>query len=86
MDHPHPHYADERELAAAPEQQPPLSVSHFVHTIQAYSGVIVLSLLSVGVAYAIFVVVLFLSSPGLKITQQPFRLDFEGAAEGRYLD
>ena len=60
----------------------PMSVSHLVHTLRAYTPVIVISLLSVAVGYAVCAILLYLLSPAQRTTVQPFRLEFRGANEG----
>jgi hypothetical protein len=60
----------------------PVSVSHLVHTIRAYTPVIVISLLSVAVGYAVCAILLYLLSPAQRTTVQSFRLEFRGATEG----
>lgn len=62
----------------------PMSINHFVATLRAYTPVILLSLIAVAVAYVIGAVALYLFSPAQRITSQRFRLDFRGAAEGKY--
>lgn len=61
-----------------------MSISHFVHTLHAYAPAILLSLAAVGVLYVILAVALYVFSPAQRVTTQQFRLDFEGASEGRY--
>jgi len=61
----------------------PLSVSHLVHTLRAYAPVIVISLVSVAVSYAILAVLLYILSPEQLSTALPFRLEFRGAEEGK---
>jgi hypothetical protein len=62
----------------------PMSISHFVHTLHAYAPAILLSLAAIAVLYVIVAVALYVFSPAQRVTTQQFRLDFEGAAEGRY--
>lgn len=66
------------------EPAPPISVSHFVHTIREYMPVILLSLLAVMTAYSIVALALYLSSPRERVTSLSFRLDFDGATKGEY--
>jgi hypothetical protein len=60
----------------------PVSVSHLVHTLRAYTPVIVISLLSVAVGYAVCAILLYLLSPAQRTTVQTFRLEFRGATVG----
>jgi hypothetical protein len=62
----------------------PVSIAHFVHTLRAYAPVIVLSTLAIGVLYIALAVAVYIFSPSQRITTQRFRLDFDGAVEGRY--
>jgi hypothetical protein len=62
----------------------PMSISHLVHTLQAYAPAIVLSVLAVGALYIVVAIGLYVFSPAQRITTQQFRLDFEGASEGHY--
>jgi hypothetical protein len=66
------------------EEQRSISISHIVHTIRAYMPVIAISLAAVTVGSVILVLALYLFGPSQKITTQQFRLDFEGATDGRY--
>jgi hypothetical protein len=74
-------HPERREVEPDPVD-PPVSVSHLVHVLRAYSAAIVISLLSVGVAYAVCAILLYLLSPAQRTTVQPFRLEFRGASEG----
>jgi hypothetical protein len=62
----------------------PASISHLVHTLQAYTPAILVSMAAVAVLYVIVGVAIYVFSPAQRITSQQFRLDFEGAAEGNY--
>jgi hypothetical protein len=62
----------------------PLSISHFVRTIRNYAQVILLAMAGVALAYVIVALAIYLRAPVQRVTQQPFRLDFEGAAQGTY--
>jgi len=72
----------EREGALEPETT--ISFSHLVHTLRAYSGVIILTMLGVAVGYAIGAIAWYLWSPAQKTISLSFRLDFEGAAKRLY--
>jgi len=61
-----------------------MSISHFVHTLNAYAPAILLSAVAVGVLYVIAAMALYIFSPTQRITSQKFRLDFEGASEAKY--
>src|SRR5436190_23550393 len=63
------------------EQQ--LSVSHLVNVIRAYMPVILISMLSVAIGYAVCAILVYIVSPAQRTTEQPFRLEFRGATEGR---
>src|ERR1041385_5441186 len=62
----------------------PMTISHFVHTLRAYGPVIVLTTAAVALVYIVVAVALYIFSPAQRVTTQKFRLDFEGAAEGKY--
>jgi len=64
--------------------EPPISLSHFVQMLRAYSGVITLSLVAVVIGYTMVAVTVYLFSQSYRITSQAFRLDFEGAHRGTY--
>jgi len=66
------------------EVETPLSVSHVVHVLRAYAPAIILATLAVEVASFIVSLLLYLTAPAQRITTQPFRLDFKGAANGEY--
>lgn len=70
--------------ASVESEQPPVSLSHFMAILRAYSPVIGLTLLAVAIGYAILSVGLLLVAPSRQITTQPFRLDFRGAVAGQY--
>jgi hypothetical protein len=76
-----PHPLSERDGA---EAETTISFSHLVHTLRAYSGVIVLTMIGVAVAYAIVAIAAYIWSPSQKTTSLSFRLDFEGAAKRLY--
>src|SRR5437764_9754643 len=61
---------------------PPVSVAHLVHTLRAYSAVILMSLASIAIGYTVIAILLYILSPAQRTTEQSFRLDFRGAAEG----
>src|SRR5213596_1011419 len=61
-----------------------ISVRHFVNTLSIYRPVILLGLVAVGIAYSLVALMIFLSAPVERVTAQPFRLDFDGAASGRF--
>ena len=62
----------------------PMSISHLVHTLRAYAPVIVISMAAVALLYVVLAVALYVFAPTQRITTQRFRLDFEGASEGKY--
>jgi len=57
-------------------------VAHLVHTLRAYSPVIIVSLASIAIGYTVIAILLYILSPAQRTTEQAFRLDFRGAAEG----
>jgi len=75
--------ASEHEPYEMPEGER-VSLSHLVHALQKYAGIIVLSLLTVLLLYAIVAILVYLRSPAQKSTSLPFRLEFEGANRGEY--
>ncbi len=78
------HYTEhsEHQGAEVDRVEPPIALSHLVHTLRAYSGVIVLAMACVAVAYALAATMLYISSPSQRVTAQPFRLEFRGASDG----
>ncbi|HEY2322077.1 MAG TPA: hypothetical protein VGJ82_04350 [Thermoanaerobaculia bacterium] len=66
------------------EIDPPVSVSHLMRVLRAYSMVILLSVIGVGVMYGIVALAVYLTSPSMRVVSQPFRLDFSRAEEGKY--
>src|SRR5258708_2814058 len=62
----------------------PLSISHFMHTLQAYAPAILLSSAAVAILYVILGVAVYVFSPTQRLSSQQFRLDFEGASEAKY--
>src|SRR6267378_1852405 len=75
-----PHYI-EPDMS---ESDPPISLSHFTHVLHRYRLVIFVSLATLALAYLIVAVALYLFAPAQRTTVQAFRLDFEGAGEGKY--
>jgi len=69
---------------AVPDQESQFTVSRLVHMLQRYRSVILVSTLSVGLAYLIVAIAIFVFDKSDRVTTQPFRLDFEGAGNGRY--
>src|SRR5262249_27699242 len=72
----------EREHDVDPVEAP-LSVSHFIHVLRAYLPVIVIAMVSVILRFSLVALLLFILSPGQRTTVQPFRLEFQGASEGK---
>jgi hypothetical protein len=70
--------------AAMEVVEPPISISHFVHALRDYRGVILLSFAGVAIAAAVVLLVVCLLSATQRTTTLAFRLDFEGASEGRF--
>jgi hypothetical protein len=76
------HSADYVETRDAEAVTTPVSVAHLVHTLRAYSAVILVSLASIAIGYTVVAILLYILSPAQRTTEQAFRLDFRGAAEG----
>jgi hypothetical protein len=66
------------------ETPPSVSLAHFVQVLQRYRLVILVALASAAIAYLFVATAILLMSPAERLTTQPFRLDFEGAGNGRY--
>jgi hypothetical protein len=66
------------------EITPPVSVSHFIGVMGAYLPAIVLWMAIVGLVYGIIALTTYATAPATRTTTQPFRLDFAGAADGKY--
>jgi hypothetical protein len=66
------------------EIDPPVSVSHLMRVLRAYSTVIMLSVVAVGFLYGVVALMVYLMSPSIQVVTQPFRLDFPRADEGKY--
>jgi len=64
--------------------EPLISVSQVMRTISRYRGVILLALLGIALLYALAVVFLVTTTPVARTTTQRFRVNFQGASEGRY--
>src|ERR1051326_7567651 len=62
----------------------PVSVSRFVHVYRGYTKTIYLSLLGVAVLYGIVALVIYFTSPSVRVISQPFSLDFKHAEDGTY--
>lgn len=63
---------------------PPISVAHLMHTLRGYLPVIVLTLLSVTIVYALVIVAIMIAKPSQTVTTVRFRLNFTGADKGTY--
>jgi hypothetical protein len=63
---------------------PPVSVSHLVRTLGAYSPIIGLAMLAVIIGYIVVAAAVFALAPSQRTTTLPFRLEFEGADRGEY--
>ena len=77
-------YTPHVERDPAPDAERSISLSHLYHVLRDYSGVIVITLLAVMLGYAILAITIYLTRPTARVTSQQFRLNFEGATEGRY--
>lgn len=62
----------------------PVTLGGFARILAAYRLPIFLSLLAVVTGFTIIAALVLLTSPAEVVTTQPFRLEFEGAAEGQY--
>lgn len=60
------------------------SISHAIRILRGYLPTILMALLGVMAAYALSIIIFYLASARQEITTQPFRVDFTGAANGRY--
>ena len=76
------HSADYVEARDAEAVTSPVSVAHLVHILRDYSAVIVVSLATIAIGYTVIAILLYILSPAQRTTEQSFRLDFRGAAEG----
>lgn len=65
-------------------EEPGISVAHIVHVLKAYRPALLFWLGAIALAYLILAIALYLTSPAQRLTSQPFRLDFEGAGDGRF--
>lgn len=79
MNDPHHHQNLEED---APET--PVSLRRIVQTLHAYRYAFVLGAAAVALLYTIAALALYLRAPAERLTSLPFRLDFDGAAEGLY--
>src|SRR5438270_1150245 len=66
------------------EIDPPISVSHLMRVLRAYSTVIIVAVVAVGFLYSVIALLIYLTSPSVQVVTQPFRLDFPRADEGKY--
>ena len=64
--------------------EPGISVAHIVHVLRAYRPALLFWMAAVALAYLIVAIALYVTSPAERLTSQPFRLDFEGAGDGRF--
>jgi len=79
MSHPTPeHYP------SAEEVEHPFSLNRLLGILRGYFPAIVLSILAVVVGYTIFAALALVTAPASRTVSLPFRLNFEGASEGRY--
>ena len=72
----------DREMLVEPA--PPISLSHFIHALRAYRAVILLAIVAVAITAAIGLILLYLMGPSQRTTTLPFRLNFDGATEGKF--
>ena len=61
-------YNAQGEHDSALDTETPVSFSHLVHTLRAYGGVIILSLIAVAAAFAIVAIAVYLRAPTQKTT------------------
>jgi hypothetical protein len=64
--------------------EPPVSLSHLVHAVRSYRAPLILSYSAVALLGAVALILVYLLSPSQRTTTLPFRLDFEGATEGKF--
>src|SRR5512142_1495989 len=62
----------------------PISISRLVNTLHAYAPVILLVMAAIAGLYVAVAVAVYVFSPAQRITSLRFRLDFDGASDGRY--
>jgi hypothetical protein len=79
MSHPTPDHHPSAE-----EVEHPFSLNRLLVILRGYFPAIVLSILAVVVGYTIFAALALVTSPASRTVTLPFRLNFEGASEGRY--
>lgn len=63
---------------------PPISIAHLTRTLRGYAPVIMLTLLSVTIIYALGIVAYMIAKPSQTTTSIRFRLNFTGADKGMY--
>jgi hypothetical protein len=63
---------------------PPISIAHLMRTLRGYTPVIVLTLLSATIVYALGIVAYMIAKPSQTTTSIRFRLNFTGADKGTY--
>jgi hypothetical protein len=74
------------DSATYDEPESPVAVSHLVHTLAAYRGMILIACGTAALLYTIAALFIYFTSPAARMTSLPFRLVFKGAAEGFYPD
>lgn len=80
----HSRHLEEADHAGHETIEPPVSISYFFHVLKAYRGVILLSLAAIGIAFGIVALIWYLGAPSQRVTSIIFRLEFKGAADGKY--
>src|SRR5947209_14565326 len=66
------------------DYSPDEPASFSLQQLRRYANVIVFSTVAAAVAYTIIALLVYLLAPSQRLTMQTFRLDFAGAAVGKY--
>jgi len=73
------------DLLSTPEPaESAISLSGVLRTLRAYRSAILLAMIAVGIIYSILAITSYLLAPSQRSTSQAFRLEFDGAATGKY--
>ena len=66
------------------DSERPASLSHLVHALRTYKVAMLVSFAAVALFVAAALILVYVLSPSQRTTTLPFRLNFEGAAEGKF--
>ncbi|MEO8034286.1 MAG: hypothetical protein ABI837_07615, partial [Acidobacteriota bacterium] len=66
------------------DESRPIAIDTFIDQLRPYLRSIALTLVAIALLYGIVAITLFVTSGTDHMTSQPFRLDFQGAGDGRY--